>query len=143
MHDIIFRGLRLDGGGWVTSSSILILLDESGGKLCYMPKKDDLCFCTYDDKGNSIGFDSAMFYAVDPETVGQSVGLKDADEREIFEGDILKYRNEITVVKWQGTRLVALRRNRRPMSWQLLSDCCRIIGNIHDNPTQGEIGGQG
>lgn len=84
---------------------------------------------------------------VDPETVGQYTGLKDAKGKEIYEGDILLYRlpenmialnNSDKSVVFYGHGMFLVSHGKIEFSVnQVLGvhgDDAVVIGNIHDNP---------
>ena len=145
MREILFRGKRIDNGEWLEGS----FLNDRDGSFYICPAVSDI---SYGDGGNRrrIG----CWYKVNHSTVGQYTGLKDKNDKQIFDGDILHiskiadglggyYQPPLdypvnVVVKWDLCAWMweTLCEDKRyisfPDAWCHYE--CEVIGNIHDNP---------
>jgi len=138
MREIKFRGKQLGSGEWVYGHFIKTKNHKDN---CYISQGDP-----YNDMGMMQGFVN-----VDPETVGQSTGLKDNNGKEIYEGDIVEFtaytafreqsenRTEVVTYSCEPNGRVGF----TPMVWQTdveddyynyEIENIRIIGNIYENP---------
>ena len=141
MREILFRGKRIDNGGWVSSGNI-ICFNPEGGKdkdLAFIPALNEPCICDHDENGNIIAFEKGMFYKVDTKTVGQYTGLKDKNGKKVFEGDIIRKINEGRHPQIFTANIRTIFRANEEVYYgpcDHFTESCEyeIIGNIHDNP---------
>ena len=115
MRTIKFRGKCLDNGEW------------KYGDLVHTTK-DTLILPTNE------GWNQ---YAVNPATVGQYTGLKDKNDREIYEDDIFQagYFGGVDVVMWDNENARYIGRSPKGcISYVGREPAVKIIGNVHDNP---------
>ena len=148
MRTIKFRGKRSDTKEWVYGFYGLSLDD-----------KHYIIEATFDHSGDRCYFFDTE---VIPETVGQFTGLTDKNGKEIYEGDIVSFdgnmtaddtmgfepngfiydENSIHCVVWgdeyacwevdfQNDEHWKYKRDTRHL---LITNSCKVIGNIHDNP---------
>lgn len=135
MREIKFRGKRLDNGEWVYGD----YHHRAGGVHCIIDMQPD--------------FQGKVVYVViqvDAETIGQFTGLRDKNDKEIYEGDIVKWiltmpevgvnggyeeyeTEEIGEIKWDAGALQLGDYCAAGFAYES-EDYADIIGNIHDNP---------
>jgi hypothetical protein len=124
MREIKFRGMSLNGQ-WFYGNLAIIPNDikTAGVKAGYYIS-------------NRAGLPFA--YPVRPETVGQYTGLKDRNGTEIFEGDLLFDKDELTrpfIVKWDdewAQFYVDCGGGSTDFLWKWAN--LEVIGNIYANP---------
>lgn len=134
---ILYRAKRTDGDGWVTGN--LFVPDEGHDAPTQICMGTNIVQITYD---------------VDPDTVGEYVGINDVNGRAIFEDDIVVFTDEygkrhVGLVQYnsggvfihvgRGGWCEDLYRLRFRSGYVFLDGLERvtalaIIGNIHDSP---------
>ena len=128
-REIKFRGKSKETGKWVYGS---YHKDEVTGKSFIMRRIDDLCYQE----------------PVDPETVGQSIGIADIKDDEMYEGDIVSivggdFKKRMCMIKFDCWGFVLME------TWPFnetayIGECdidemdIEIIGNACENPDLAE-----
>lgn len=138
MREILFRGKRLSDGKMVYGESINTQYDAEGKKRVYV----GALFSSYIYPLMKC----VEWHEVDPTTVGQYTWLTDKNDKNIFEGDIVRDKDgKVYVVLWSfagfGLKYNPLHAHGFyyelvPMLnfWNAHGATIEVIGNIHDNP---------
>ena len=143
MREILFRGKRVDGRGWVEGMLIHV--------------RDYCCILPLDCEEYEVTHLSPKFGIIDgeavpviPETVGQYTGFVDKFMRKVFEGDIIKtkYGREC-IVTWSSSptyrgwdlkvvdNYTNVMKTAHPDSHDLYANYnLEIVNNIHDIPEE-------
>ena len=127
MREILFRGKQTDKDKWVYGVPVKATSkDESEILIIESVFACDEYLCR-----------GCEFTPVIPSSVGQYTGLTDKNGKKIFEGDILKYGNNIGCVVY-GNGCFAIQdihsQNHPAIDLVMVGFEVEIIGNIHDNP---------
>ena len=139
MREILFRGKRTDNGEWIEG----YLNQHRGGVIfdccCNAISANDYYINDWVAKLDTDLY--GCVYKVIPETVGQFTGLTDKNGVKIFEGDIIRFEDDIGYVIYNGdTASFLVDSPNRYISMDYSSEF-EVIGNIHDNPGLLEGGG--
>ena len=118
MRKILFKGKRIDNGGWIYGSPIF----QDGYVLIRFWNSEEFKF---------------EEHLVAPESVSEYTGLTDKNGTKIFEGDILKGMGglhrvyfDISLACFEWAKI----NGNWHESFSGFADEYEIIGNIHDNP---------
>lgn len=131
MREILFRGKRTDGTGWI----------EGFYFQKPTPNSDD-GRPVYHGITDLPPFDAEVI----PETVGQYTGLKDKNGKRIFEGDIVRIGSGIfeftgqVVFEQESFQLVDPECDVYECMWYQAEEMT-VLGNIRDNPELLEVEG--
>lgn len=133
MRGISFRGREPGCKEWMRGGYCLHMSRTPYCAGDRIRKKDleHLIICKgYSDWGMPCGVD---YYAVDPETVGQWIGILDVNKIKVYENDIVKdEQGNIFRIVWRDFGFKA---ENQDQTIDLASDMkLTVIGNIHDNP---------
>ncbi len=142
-REILFRGKSIHGE-WIYG-----YLNQHRGNIRYDCDYEPIADGCYYINDWQAKIDTGMYgqdYKVDPDTVGQFIGLCDKNGVRIFEGDIIEYTDGcndwLGAVKYDGddAQFVVRFIGGDVESFDnLYSGDCEVLGNIYDSPELLEV----
>ena len=129
MRQIEFRGKEIDTGGWVFGYYVK--------KLMPLNNLNGICHYIYGEVEDADGKFHNDSWEVIPETVGQYTGLRDVDNRKVYEGDIIQYENSNAGYGRPRQEEISTYTVPRLVNLDIVDDFYiflngHITGNIHD-----------
>lgn len=123
MREIIFRGKRVDGYGWIE------------GDLIHDEAENNRPRIVIGREYSTGTFFNALAPRVISETVGQFTGLYDKNNKKIFEGDILiNTLGDLFIIEFPAPNEDSEDYRNKPLYPMPWKEYREIIGNIYDNP---------
>lgn len=132
MREILFRGKRTDNGEWIYG-----YVNQHRGEsildcMCEQINSDDFYIYDYAAKIDTGIY--GLLYKIIPETRGEYTGLTDKNGVKIFEGDIIRFEDNIGYVIYTDDDASFLVDSPNKYIAMDYSSEFEVIGNIHDNP---------
>lgn len=136
MREFLFRAKRIDNNQWVEGYYVMCptrMICPNYEELKNEEIEHFIVFCSFSDSGTRRILNCVK---VNPETVGQFIGMFDVNGRRIFEGDILNvmgYEGVLTAEWWTPHRGFGFGKGTLYCD-ETESNMIEVIGNIYDNP---------
>lgn len=134
MRDIKFKAKRVDNSRWIHGVSLIKFAPDDKEAQYFIPYKGRKCDALTDAKGQINRLDGVMVQRVHPKTICQFIGAKDANYREIYEGDIVRHGGSLYEIRYlpDYARFAGVKPGARAAVFSFRA--CTIVGNVFDNP---------